>query len=69
MSQLIITINTSLVDADGEAHRIRKEVDLFADLTVPQQTAVTVLMTRIAAAIKARYGDETQIESVRYLES
>ena len=67
MPQLLITINAPLVDADGQAHRIRKEVDLLVALTVPQQAAVAAMMTRIQAAVLTKYGAKAIIEGMRFV--
>ena len=67
MPQLLITINAPLVDSDGQDHRIRKEVDLLAQLTVGQQTAVAAMMSRIQAAVLRRYGDSAVIEGMRFV--
>ena len=44
MPQLIVTTNIPLVDQDGVDHRLRKEVDLWGNLTVAQQMTVTAVM-------------------------
>ena len=70
MPQLIITINYPVPDnSDVEATPVqrRRDIDLLAELTAGQQTAIVALMTRIQAAVLTRYGDSAVIEGMRFV--
>ena len=66
MPSLIVVANIPLIDMDGEDHRLRKEIDLWGDLTAAQQSAVTNMMNRVTQVLQTRYGASALVEAVRY---
>jgi len=53
-------------DPDGDTTRVRKEVDLWGQLTDTQKTQVQRIYDAITAPLYTRYGESLILEGVRF---